>query len=60
MNILYDDVANAVKWISSFGGLEQGGTTRLLYTAEWLAAQKAIQEKLSHIGMNTYFDDVGN
>ena len=60
MNILYDDVANAVKWISSFGGLEQGGTTRLLYTEQWLTAQNAIKEKLSQIGMNTYFDDIGN
>ena len=60
MNILYDDVANAVKWISSFGGLEQGGTTRLLYTTEWLAAQNAVKEKLTQIGMDTNFDDVGN
>lgn len=60
MNILYDDVANAVKWISSFGGLEQGGTTRLLYTPEWLAAQNALQERMTQIGMHSYFDDVGN
>lgn len=60
MNILYDDVANAVKWISSFGGLEQGGTTRLLYTTEWLAAQNALKERMTKLGMQTYFDDIGN
>lgn len=60
MNILYDDVASAVKWISSFGGLEQGGTTRLLYTTEWLAAQNALKEKMTKIGMHSYFDDIGN
>ncbi|MDF7666932.1 allantoate deiminase [Orbaceae bacterium ESL0727] len=60
MNILYDDVANIVKWISSFGGLTNGGTTRLLYSAEWLQAQNALKEKMTHAGMSTYFDDVGN
>lgn len=60
MNILYDDVANAVKWISSFGGLEQGGTTRLLYTSEWLDAQNALKDKMTEIGMESYFDDIGN
>ena len=60
MKILYDDVANAVEWISSFGGLEQGGTTRLLYTPQWLAAQNALKERMTNIGMQSYFDDVGN
>ena len=60
MKILYDDVAKAVEWISSFGGLEQGGTTRLLYTHQWLAAQNALKERMTNIGMQSYFDDVGN
>ncbi|OCG13639.1 allantoate amidohydrolase [Gilliamella sp. wkB292] len=60
MNILYDDVANAVDWISSFGGLKQGGTTRLLYSVEWLAAQNALKQRMTEIGMHSYFDDVGN
>lgn len=60
MNILYDDVANAVKWISSFGGLEQGGTTRLLYTPEWLAAQNALKGRMTQIGMESDFDEIGN
>lgn len=60
MNILYDDVADIVKWISSFGGLENGGTTRLLYSPEWMQAQNALKERMSNIGMTTYFDDIGN
>lgn len=60
MNILYEDVADIIKWISSIGGLENGGTTRLLYSPEWLAAQNALQTHMNEIGMQTYFDDVGN
>lgn len=60
MNILYDDVADIVKWISSFGGLDNGGTTRLLYSKEWLDAQNALKERMTNIGMTTYFDDIGN
>lgn len=60
MKILYDDVANIVKWISSFGGLANGGTTRLLYSPEWVQAQNALKEKMATIGMSTRFDEVGN
>lgn len=60
MNILLDDVAEIVTWISSFGGLDNGGTTRLLYSTQWLNAQNALKERMSRYGMTTYFDDIGN
>lgn len=60
MNILENDVAEIVNWIASFGGLENGGTTRLLYSDEWLQAQNQLKQRMQQFGMETYFDDIGN
>lgn len=60
MKILESDVAEIVNWISSFGGLESGGTTRLLYSNEWLQAQNELKQRMQHAGMEAYFDDIGN
>lgn len=60
MNILENDVAEIVNWIAGFGGLESGGTTRLLYSDEWLQAQNQLKQRMQQFGMETYFDDIGN
>ncbi|STQ46450.1 Allantoate amidohydrolase [Ewingella americana] len=33
-------------WLSQIGADPTGGMTRLLYTPEWCAAQRALQENL--------------
>ncbi|RKS87460.1 allantoate deiminase [Orbus hercynius] len=60
MNILEKDVAEMVNWIASFGGLENGGTTRLLYTPEWVRVQHELKARMEQANMTAYFDDVGN
>lgn len=60
MQIEHDEVAKIVEWIASFGGTPEGGTTRLLYSAEWLQAQQALKTEMAAVGMSTQFDDVGN
>lgn len=46
--------------LSSIGSDPTGGLTRLLYSDEWLTAQKYIQEEMTAMGMTTKFDGVGN
>lgn len=45
---------------SQYGALEGGGLTRLLYTDEWLNAQKRLKKEMEEIGMEASFDEVGN
>jgi allantoate deiminase len=60
MNISVQQVSEAVSWLSSIGGTAEGGTTRLLYSAEWLEAQNQLREKIEAAGMIGRFDNVGN
>lgn len=46
--------------LSSIGSDPTGGLTRLLYSDEWLTAQKYVQEEMTAMGMTTKFDGVGN
>lgn len=39
---------------------EGGGVTRLLYTEEWLAAQRHLESRMAACGLETAFDEVGN
>ena len=45
---------------SSFGGLPQGGITRLLYTEEWRTAVSELKKSFEKNGFETDFDAVGN
>lgn len=60
MKITKQEVSDGVKWIASIGGTAEGGTTRLLYTPEWLEAQNQLREKIDAAGMTSHFDDIGN
>lgn len=60
MSITCEDVKNTLDWISSFGANDTGGMTRLLYTEEWLDAQRALKEKFEKLGMKAEFDEIGN
>ncbi|MDR7855280.1 allantoate deiminase [Tissierella sp.] len=60
MAINTNEISSTMNWLSSFGLLESGGVTRLLYTKEWLDAQNSLKEKFESIGMKAEFDAVGN
>jgi allantoate deiminase len=60
MSITCKDAKRSLDWISSFGVNDTGGITRLLYTKEWLDAQKALKEKFEKLGMKAEFDEIGN
>jgi len=57
---LSEQVENMIEWLASHGGDESGGVTRLLYDPAWIAAQRAIKEKMKKIGLSARYDDVGN
>lgn len=42
---LCQQIEENVSWLSQFGLDEKEGVTRLLYTEQWNAAQKALEEK---------------
>lgn len=48
------------KKFTSFGGLEQGGITRLLYSPEWTEAVRELEATFKEEGLEVSFDDVGN
>ncbi|MGE7946324.1 allantoate deiminase [Lysinibacillus sp. NPDC093688] len=48
------------KKFTSFGGLEQGGITRLLYSQEWNDAVLELETTFKEEGFEARFDDIGN
>ncbi|PLC16179.1 allantoate amidohydrolase [Bacillus paralicheniformis] len=48
------------KKFTSFGGLEKGGITRLLYSPEWIDAVRELEATFKEEGLEVSFDDVGN
>lgn len=60
MSITCENIKNTLEWASSFGTNDTGGMTRLLYTKEWLGAQKALKQKFEELGMKAQFDEIGN
>lgn len=55
-----ESIEEMIEWLSSFGKTKNGGVTRLLYSEPWKKAQLALKEKMEQIGLDTYFDSVGN
>lgn len=53
-------VGEWMEWLSRFGATTNGGVTRLLYDENWKEAQLSLMEKMRTIGLETYFDGVGN
>ena len=49
-----------IEWLSQFGGNENKGISRVLYSDEWINAQNGLKELLLQKGMDAYFDEVGN
>lgn len=57
---LKNEVIELINWISKFGEEPGGGITRLLYTEEWMNAQKALESLMIESGLEAYYDKVGN
>ncbi|MFF2482504.1 allantoate deiminase [Paenibacillus sp. NPDC058071] len=53
-------VCELLEGLARFGAEEGGGVTRLLYSPEWLKAQHYLAEKMEGLGLDVYFDRVGN
>ncbi|MFC5588969.1 allantoate deiminase [Sporosarcina soli] len=60
MKDLTSEVAQLVDWLGEFGKDPEGGVTRLLYTNEWVEAQKALEKQMQEDGLTTRYDDIGN
>lgn len=60
MKIKQARVLEILEHLKSFGGSVDKGITRLAYSAEDLAAQKYIMEKMQELGMEIRRDHVGN
>lgn len=60
MKDLINKVAHLVDWLGEYGQDPEGGVTRLLYTKEWVEAQKALEKLLQEDGLTTFYDEVGN
>ncbi|HWO96572.1 MAG TPA: allantoate deiminase [Bacillus sp. (in: firmicutes)] len=57
---LFEQIEEMVEWLASFGKNESNGVTRQLYTEEWQFAQQAVEKRMKEIGLEAYYDDVGN
>jgi len=55
-----NNVVSMIEWLASFGATTNGGVTRLLYSKAWVQAQQALQAEMKSIGLDAYFDSVGN
>jgi len=53
-------IAELVEWLARFGTDAGGGVTRLLYDASWLEAQLTLAERFRQLGLEVFFDEVGN
>ncbi|CAI1499171.1 Allantoate amidohydrolase [Serratia grimesii] len=54
------EISDISGWLSKIGADPSGGMTRLLYTKEWVEAQKALKNTFDAAGLETHFDAVGN
>ena len=60
MAIQYERIKKTIAALAAYGTLPQGGTMRLSYTAEYLAAQAFLQREMLESGMLAEVDPIGN
>ena len=53
-------VMDLLDGLSSFGGSEYSGVTRLLFDDNWIGAQKWLEMEFKERGLEPYYDEVGN
>ncbi|MDQ0226111.1 allantoate deiminase [Metabacillus niabensis] len=56
----FEQIEEMVEWLASFGKSEKNGVTRPLYSSSWQAAQQGLEKRMKQIGLEVYYDDVGN
>lgn len=60
MKNFQQEISETSGWLSKIGADPSGGMTRLLYTPEWVEAQRALKQAFETAGLATSFDAVGN
>lgn len=55
-----EKIGHLLEWLGAFGKDPGGGISRLLYTPEWLAAQKALEKLFLEAGLEVHYDAIGN
>lgn len=60
MSFSAEQLQQHIDWLSSIGADPKGGMTRLLYSPEWLKAQKGLYQKFIELGIQPRFDPIGN
>ncbi|MGG3891272.1 allantoate deiminase [Metabacillus fastidiosus] len=49
-----------LEWLGEFGKDPAGGISRLLYTHEWIEAQRGLENLMKEEGFQVQFDEIGN
>ncbi|ASN06749.1 allantoate deiminase [Virgibacillus necropolis] len=57
---LENEVQEKLNWLGEFGKDPEGGVSRLLYSKEWIEAQKSLEQLFKDEGLAVQFDEVGN
>lgn len=60
MDAIQTDTIRLIEWLSQFGNDPKGGVSRLLYSEEWVDAQRALEQYMQEEGFTTYYDEIGN
>ncbi|GGA66026.1 Zn-dependent hydrolase [Ornithinibacillus halotolerans] len=57
---LEKDIVGMLETLGSHGKDPAGGISRFLYSKEWLAAQKYLEQEMKELGLDVHFDEIGN
>lgn len=60
MENLSNEIVDMLKTLGSNGSDSEGGISRFLYTEEWVAAQKYLEQEMKREELDVHFDEVGN
>ena len=60
MENLKDSIMSMLETLGSHGKDPAGGISRFLYSDEWVAAQKYLEQEMKNEGLDVHFDEVGN
>lgn len=60
MTNLSKEITDMLETLGSHGKDPAGGVSRFLYTKEWVAAQKYLEQEMKNEGLDVHFDEVGN
>ncbi|MBM7645874.1 allantoate deiminase [Scopulibacillus daqui] len=55
-----EETVKTLEWLGQFGRDSEGGISRLLYTQEWIDAQRSLAKLFEDEGLTVHQDEVGN